>query len=83
MRIRAREGAALTGVLATICLAGTPGCGGSDSGTDSSPTGGTGLIDWPLFGRVPERTHSHLESSPLVVNGNLYLGDDKTNPTRR
>jgi outer membrane protein assembly factor BamB len=46
-------------VLAAFALA---GCGGSDS----PPTKGekavatkqnAGLIDWPLFGRVPERTH--------------------------
>ena len=29
------------------------------SGSSSTPTGGkgSGLVDWPLFGRVPERTH--------------------------
>src|SRR6476660_6273183 len=33
------------------------GCGsGGDDGTAASP-GEPGLVSWPLFGRVPERTH--------------------------
>jgi len=33
------------------------GCeGSSDGGGEGSPSS-TGLVDWPLFGRVPERTH--------------------------
>lgn len=49
-------------VLATLALA-LVGCGGSagdaeagdggDGGADSAP----GQVDWPYFGRVPERTH--------------------------
>lgn len=37
------------------------GCGSSDDGnggaTASRGSGSAGLVDWPLFGRVPERTH--------------------------
>ncbi len=34
------------------------GCGGSDAEGPTPPaSSGTGLVDWPLFGRVPERTH--------------------------
>jgi outer membrane protein assembly factor BamB len=47
--------AAVVAVLGTIFLA---GCGGGSDG-DSHNQGGSGapLVDWPLFGRVPERTH--------------------------
>ncbi len=44
-------------LLLTACLAAGGGCGGSD-GTASGDGGGeTALVSWPLFGRVPERTH--------------------------
>ncbi len=35
------------------------GCGGSDSSSGGSPSAssGSGYVDWPFFGRVPERTH--------------------------
>ncbi len=33
------------------------GCGGSSGSQSESSAGESGLIDWPLFGRVPERTH--------------------------
>lgn len=35
------------------------GCGGSaeDGGNEDSSASGAPLVDWPLFGRVPERTH--------------------------
>ena len=37
------------------------GCGGSDDGettaSDAHPATGSAYVDWPLFGRVPERTH--------------------------
>jgi outer membrane protein assembly factor BamB len=39
-----------------VALVAMPGCG--DSGRDGEPTAASGeLIDWPVFGRVPERTH--------------------------
>jgi prepilin-type processing-associated H-X9-DG protein len=34
------------------------GCGGdSESGASRASSGAAPLVDWPLFGRVPERTH--------------------------
>jgi outer membrane protein assembly factor BamB len=48
-------------LAAAACLAGGAGCNESDdrdsAGTDSAANGGTPLVPWPLFGRVPERTH--------------------------
>jgi outer membrane protein assembly factor BamB len=41
-------------LLASVLLG---GCGGSDSETISAGSAGESLVDWPLFGRVPERTH--------------------------
>jgi outer membrane protein assembly factor BamB len=45
-------------VVAVLSLVPLAGCG-DDSGNDSGGTSGSSgrLIDWPLFGRVPERTH--------------------------
>ncbi|MDX6626130.1 MAG: hypothetical protein QOE56_1119 [Solirubrobacterales bacterium] len=54
------------GWLATLLLAaGFAGCGGSDGGSSSASgkSGGdaaastAGGVDWPFFGRVPQRTH--------------------------
>jgi outer membrane protein assembly factor BamB len=42
---------ALAGVLAL------GGCGGGSSGDNGMSSSAEPLIDWPLFGRVPERTH--------------------------
>jgi outer membrane protein assembly factor BamB len=49
----------LVPVLAALLLA---GCGGSGSAPSAgkgavATRGNAGLVDWPLFGRVPERTH--------------------------
>jgi outer membrane protein assembly factor BamB len=45
--------ACLTVAIAIACLAGCSGSdNGSSGGADEAP-----LVDWPLFGRVPERTH--------------------------
>ena len=46
----------LIAALAVVFVLG--GCGGSDDGSASGPaaTGGS-YVDWPLFGRVPQRTH--------------------------
>jgi outer membrane protein assembly factor BamB len=33
------------------------GCGGGSDGNSGNRGGGASLVDWPLFGRVPERTH--------------------------
>jgi outer membrane protein assembly factor BamB len=43
-------------LLAAAALA-FAGCGGSADKATSSPSTQTGLVAWPLFGRVPERTH--------------------------
>jgi hypothetical protein len=46
--------------LAAFALA-LAGCGGSDdeatTASNKDPASGASFIDWPLFGRVPERTH--------------------------
>jgi outer membrane protein assembly factor BamB len=52
---------ALTSMLAVLVLAlALAGCGDSDDATTASnkdPASGSRYIDWPLFGRIPERTH--------------------------
>lgn len=45
------------GLLSVLCSLGLAGCGGSDSDATSAGSGAGSLVDWPLFGRVPERTH--------------------------
>ena len=46
----------LTGaLLPVLCLSGLVGCGGS--GGDTTGADSAQLVDWPFFGRVPERTH--------------------------
>jgi glucose dehydrogenase len=47
---------ALAAILAGV--AAISGCGGgSAAGQEGSASSAPGYIDWPLFGRVPERTH--------------------------
>ncbi len=48
---------ALAAILAGV--AAISGCGGgsADSGPEGSASSASGYVDWPLFGRVPERTH--------------------------
>lgn len=47
--------AVLIAALGATCLV---GCGGSSAGeSGSGGDGSTHLVDWPFFGRVPERTH--------------------------
>jgi outer membrane protein assembly factor BamB len=53
------------GCLAALLIAAAfAGCGGSGGGSSSAggsgagtATGSTGTVDWPFFGRVPQRTH--------------------------
>lgn len=41
-----------------MLLLGLVGCGTSDSSSSGSgPSSESGYVDWPFFGRVPERTH--------------------------
>jgi outer membrane protein assembly factor BamB len=56
--------AAIPGLLTVGCVVAVvallAGCGGSDgSGSSGSGAGASsnGYVDWPLFGRVPQRTH--------------------------
>jgi outer membrane protein assembly factor BamB len=46
--------ACLLAVLGAFAIA---GCGGGSSTGSGDSSGGGKLVDWPLFGRVPERTH--------------------------
>jgi outer membrane protein assembly factor BamB len=48
----------LAGLIALIVATALVGCGGgSGEGGSDRAGGGATLVDWPLFGRVPERTH--------------------------
>jgi outer membrane protein assembly factor BamB len=49
----------IPGLLALVLVTATAlaGCGGSGDGHDSNSSSNAGLVAWPLFGRVPERTH--------------------------
>src|SRR6478672_3969020 len=47
-------------LLVLSCAAMLTGCGGSDGGEETQAGGSrraAPMVDWPLFGRVPERTH--------------------------
>ena len=62
MRAESRRGAIGLWALALLVFAlALAGCGDSgDTSTTASnkdPASGSSLIDWPLFGRIPERTH--------------------------
>jgi outer membrane protein assembly factor BamB len=45
--------------LTLALVAGLAGCGGSDGSSDGSSgsVSQSGYVDWPFFGRIPERTH--------------------------
>ncbi|MGC1164491.1 MAG: PQQ-binding-like beta-propeller repeat protein [Solirubrobacterales bacterium] len=64
--LKRRRAACLPAALAALILA-IAGCGGSDdSSAGEDVTAGksnAGSVDWPLFGRVPERTH-YLPAEP-------------------
>jgi len=51
---------AATSILVVLALA-LVGCGGSDDDATSAsnvhPASGSSFVDWPQFGRIPERTH--------------------------
>src|SRR6476620_7253826 len=45
-------------LMIVACLGALAGCGGpGDHETSASPPAQAPLVPWPLFGRVPERTH--------------------------
>ncbi|HEY5053757.1 MAG TPA: PQQ-binding-like beta-propeller repeat protein [Solirubrobacterales bacterium] len=46
---------ALAAIVA--CALAVGGCGASGGTQEGSKSNESGLVDWPLFGRVPERTH--------------------------
>jgi outer membrane protein assembly factor BamB len=52
---------AATSILVMLVLAlALAGCGDSDddaTASNKNPASGSSFIDWPLFGRIPERTH--------------------------
>jgi outer membrane protein assembly factor BamB len=54
-RARRRALACLALAVGVLALG---GCGGSGDGSkDEASASGSGYVDWPVFGRVPERTH--------------------------
>jgi outer membrane protein assembly factor BamB len=55
MRKRIGKGSALACVAALAAAVAFAGCGSDGDGQGEAS--GAGLVDWPLFGRVPERTH--------------------------
>ncbi len=63
---RLRALVCLAPVLAALALA---GCGGDSAGSEKSGSASraTGYVSWPLFGRVPERTH-YLPSHKRVLD---------------
>jgi outer membrane protein assembly factor BamB len=57
MRSPSRQRLLAALVVSTLWLVGSVGCGSSSSGAIHASNDRPALIDWPLFGRVPERTH--------------------------
>jgi outer membrane protein assembly factor BamB len=55
-RLRILVALGLAGLVAASALAGCGGGAGEEAPTPPASSG-TDLVDWPLFGRVPERTH--------------------------
>jgi outer membrane protein assembly factor BamB len=53
-------------VLATIALPGCGSSGGSEGEGVTATKGDAGFVAWPLFGRVPERTHYLPEEKRLL-----------------
>ena len=55
-----------TGLVLAILVA-LAGCGGSGGGGGESASSDAPFVDWPLFGRIPERTH-YLAGERRVLN---------------
>jgi len=56
MRTRTGKGSLIACAMAIAAL-GLPGCDEGDAGQGESSASEAGLAEWPLFGRVHERTH--------------------------
>jgi outer membrane protein assembly factor BamB len=54
---KATLGILIAGLAAIGTLAGCGGSAGPNTAAARSEAGGSGYVDWPLFGRVPARTH--------------------------
>jgi outer membrane protein assembly factor BamB len=78
MRVRLAQLVLLGCLALALGAAALPGCGGSSQGSGGGRPGGgsasrdaaskaSGYVDWPLFGRVPERTH-YLPSNQRVLD---------------
>jgi outer membrane protein assembly factor BamB len=66
---RRRRALLCSGLAATLLALG--GCGsGEDAETETSARG-SGYVDWPVFGRVPERTH-YLPAHKRVLDPPLH-----------
>lgn len=57
MRVRFSSAALALALALALASAGCGGNSGSGGSADASAQPGSGYVDWPLFGRVPERTH--------------------------
>jgi outer membrane protein assembly factor BamB len=68
--MRNRPGRYLATLLAVAAgLAAPVGCGGSSDGNDATTSAnGAARVPWPLFGRVPERTHYLPAASQRALN---------------
>ncbi len=56
-RVGIRRAVLLICISAALGAVGLEGCGNSHSSTGRGIADGSPLVNWPLFGRVPERTH--------------------------
>jgi outer membrane protein assembly factor BamB len=62
----------LLACLALGLILALSGCGGSGGGTKTETSAkGSGYVDWPVFGRIPERTH-YLPAHERVLDPPLH-----------
>jgi outer membrane protein assembly factor BamB len=57
MGIRSGKRLAFAAFLATLVVVCLTGCSGATASSDGGDVDSVPLVNWPLFGRVPERTH--------------------------